>query len=814
MDGHPGGAGRPLSLVIPAYNEEGAIGQAIAEADEALQRLGVDYEILIVDDGSRDRTAEIVAAAAENRSRVRLLRHGENKGYGAALRTGFEAACFPYVAFTDADCQLDLADLALLLPLADRYPVVAGYRVDRKDPALRRFLSWGYNLLARRLLGTRVRDCDCALKIFRRDCLDRLMPEARGFFVNTEMLSRARQLGYGVAEVGVRHRPRLRGQSKVSFWDVPRTLKSLLPFWWSRVLFPGPATGSSGTASTAFTRRSSALLGLVLVAAGLLFFARLRNPLLEPEEARYAEIPRQMMTEGHFLVPTLHGQPYYHKPPLLYWLVMGSYSLFGVEDWAARLVPCLAGFLTVLVAFCWGHGVLGKRAAFIGSLILCLSARFIYLGRMLTLDSLLCLWVISALAAAHVSLRSERLSWSWWLLSACCCGLGILTKGPVAIILVAVPILLFVQLNQRSRQASRACFLIYLATAALVAAPWYLLTALYDSSFLGFFLWTHNVVRYVAPYDHPRPIWFYLPDVLLGMFPWSLLLPSLTVYLFRQSRVLAAHRPPAVGFCLLASLTCLCFFSASGCKRAGYILPVFPTLALALGGYTDAVLPRRGMAGGGLGSRVSRMALGRLAAWATLAGLAVGGVAALVAVAAGLCKPATGLALAVLAALTFTACCKLGGSFSPEASWASCCATTFILLLLAVHQVLPGYARKFSLRKQARTHFEMARAGDRPVVCYPHGWDSVTFYLRRRDVKVYGSDEKEKLIADLRAHPDTLLFVKSDDQADRSSKQCLSDLLRELPPSLEFVPQGRPGIATAGTLRRRRLPPDMLLAEN
>src|SRR6185437_4889943 len=102
---------------------------------------------------------------------TRLIGHPANRGYGAALRTGFEAARCELVAFTDADCQFDLTDLAAMVPLAERFPVVVGSRADRKDPWRRRFLSRGYNWLARRLLGTRVRDVDCALKVFRREAL-------------------------------------------------------------------------------------------------------------------------------------------------------------------------------------------------------------------------------------------------------------------------------------------------------------------------------------------------------------------------------------------------------------------------------------------------------------------------------------------------------------------------------------------------------------------------------------------------------------------------------------------------------------------
>ena len=163
MDGRTNpAAGRRLSLVLPAYNEEAGIRQAVVEADDALAALTDDYEILVVDDGSRDATAAVVVELTTLRPRVRLLRHETNRGYGAALRTGFEAARFDLVAFTDADCQFYLADLDRLIPLTDRCPVAVGWREVREDSRLRCFLSRGYNVLTRTLLGKGVRDCDCA----------------------------------------------------------------------------------------------------------------------------------------------------------------------------------------------------------------------------------------------------------------------------------------------------------------------------------------------------------------------------------------------------------------------------------------------------------------------------------------------------------------------------------------------------------------------------------------------------------------------------------------------------------------------------
>src|SRR5258707_11746700 len=365
---------RRISLILPAYNEAAGIRQAIAEADNSLRELVSDYEILVVDDGSADGTAAVVEEVARQRSHVRLLGHDRNRGYGAALRTGFDAARFEFVAFTDADCQFHLADLGRLLPLAESHPVVVGYRVDRKDPPRRRILSWGYNLVVRGLLGTRVRDCDCALKVFRREVLPALRPETDGFFVNTEMLTKAQQRGFRVAEVGVCHRPRLHGTSTVSMLQVPRVLAALLPFWWARVLFPA----MQSVESVSFGLGPRAAVFLLALIAGVLFFSQLQAPLLEPQEPRYAEIAREMQADGRVVVPVLNQEADLDEPPLLYWLVMASYSLFGVSDAAARLVPGLAGVLTVVCTYLWGRRAVGERAAFCGALMLSLSARFVY----------------------------------------------------------------------------------------------------------------------------------------------------------------------------------------------------------------------------------------------------------------------------------------------------------------------------------------------------------------------------------------------------------------------------------------------------
>jgi dolichol-phosphate mannosyltransferase len=778
-----------LSLVLPAFNEEAGIAQAVLEADDALAGLVADYEVLVVDDGSNDRTAAVVEELATTRRRFRLLRQDKNRGYGAALRAGFEAARFELVAFTDADCQFHLSDLERLLPLTDRCPVAVGYREDRQDAWRRRLLSRGYNLLARTLLGTRVRDIDCALKVFRRDALAKLLPDSPGFFVNTEMLTRARQLRMHVAEVGVRHRPRAQGASKVSLVAVPRTLGELLPFWWSRVLFAGRDIRDGKAPWTA--------LAVLLAVAVLLFLTRLRVPLLEPQEARYAEIPRQMLAEGRFVVPVLHGQPYLDKPPLLYWLVMASYRVFGVSDWAARLVPGVGGVLTVLLTYLWGRRVAGHRAAFWGALILCLSMRFVYLGRMLNMDGLLAVWVTAALASAHLALRGMRPRWRWWLISAAACALGVLTKGPVAIVLVAAPVVLYRLLDARCSRVSPRHGLAYLAVVLALAGPWFVAAARLDGGFAGYFFWMHNVVRFVAPFDHAEPMWYFLPGLFLGLLPWTLLVPGLLRFVGRRSFRTATRRPPALGFFLLAFLSAFAFFSASGCKRPAYILPALPPLALALGCYLNAVLPRSAWPGlRGVVVRGSRLAFP-----AAAVSLAVGVGIGLVAAATRFVPPLTALVLAAvglagIAALTYA---------RRRVTWPVAALTSFAVLFVGIQILLPEYNRRFALRTHLRAEAGAFRDERLTVICYPQRWDSVSFYLPDAEVKVFAAHEQQQLLAELRETPRALVAVRSG--------RALKEIVSGLPNELEFVSGSTDAAVVVGRVRARVSPADVRLAE-
>jgi glycosyltransferase involved in cell wall biosynthesis len=206
---------RSLSFFFPAYNEEGNLGPMVEQAFAVLPNFVSEYEIIIVDDGSQDGTAQEAEALAAAHPEVRYIRHDTNRGYGEALRSGLRAARYDAVFFTDGDQQFDLAELALAWPLLRDSDVVVGYRIKRADPAQRLFIAWTYNhVFLRVLFGMRLRDVDCAFKLMRREVTETVNPRSGGAFFSAEFLLRAQRRGFKLVEVGVDHYPRTRGLAK------------------------------------------------------------------------------------------------------------------------------------------------------------------------------------------------------------------------------------------------------------------------------------------------------------------------------------------------------------------------------------------------------------------------------------------------------------------------------------------------------------------------------------------------------------------------------------------------------------------------
>ena len=202
---------RSLSVILPAYNEEALIADTLTTVTTTLSNWGCDFEVIVVNDGSKDATGEIVEAIAATDPRIRPITHSTNKGYGAALVTGFEAVSKETAFFMDSDGQFDIHDLARFFPLIEEYDAVLGYRIDRQDTWMRKLNAWGWKQLVRFMFGVHVRDIDCAFKLYRSDFFQAYHLETRGAMINTEILYKLARSGRTSVEVGVRHLPRRAG---------------------------------------------------------------------------------------------------------------------------------------------------------------------------------------------------------------------------------------------------------------------------------------------------------------------------------------------------------------------------------------------------------------------------------------------------------------------------------------------------------------------------------------------------------------------------------------------------------------------------
>jgi glycosyltransferase involved in cell wall biosynthesis len=231
-----------ITVVLPAFNEEEALPRTVEGFAEALPEFVPDWEIVVADDGSVDRTPDVCAELARRfEGRVRSVRLAENQGYGAALSAGIAAAQKEWILLSDADGQFDPRDLAAFLPHAARGPIVVGFRTTRAEGRGRQFTSGVFNATARVMFGFSVRDIDCAFKLIDAAMLKSVPLTCRRYLVNTEILHAFARSGFPPVQVGVRHRARAGGESKIGFADVPRSLREMVKLRLRLWRLPRPA---------------------------------------------------------------------------------------------------------------------------------------------------------------------------------------------------------------------------------------------------------------------------------------------------------------------------------------------------------------------------------------------------------------------------------------------------------------------------------------------------------------------------------------------------------------------------------------------
>lgn len=210
-----------LSVMFPCYNEEDNVERTTMAALMACERLVDDYEIVIVNDGSKDRTGEIADRLSAEYPRVRAVHNRPNRGYGGALARGFREARKDWVFYTDGDGQFDFDELENVLPMIAKYDIVSGYRMDRQDSFLRKLNAKAWGVLVKAVFfGMKIRDIDCAYKLYPKSFIDRIELRSTGALIDTEMLAKATYMGYSIGQIGVHHYPRTAGQQTGANWRV------------------------------------------------------------------------------------------------------------------------------------------------------------------------------------------------------------------------------------------------------------------------------------------------------------------------------------------------------------------------------------------------------------------------------------------------------------------------------------------------------------------------------------------------------------------------------------------------------------------
>ena len=344
--------------------------------------------------------------------------------------------------------------------------------------------------------------------------------------------------------------------------------------------------------------RRGPLLALLLVFALAWFGTLEQRRLINPDEGRYAEIPREMVATGDWLTPRLNGIKYFEKPALQYWATATAFTVFGEHQWTARLWPALTGFLGVLATAFATARLFGAQAGLIAGAVMAGSMLWNVIGHVNTLDMGVSFFLAAAVFALCLAQRDEvnviedspeSRRWqdaSWALLA-----LAILSKGLIGLVLPAATVVAYAAWQRDWGIILRIRPLRGLLILLAITAPWFIAVSLANPEFAHFFFIHEHFERFLTKaHGRYQPMWYFIPILLLGMLPWlGSLLPGLAAG-FRRD---AGHRFQPQRFLLVWAALVFVFFSASSSKLASYILPIFPALAALIGLYLAGYGPSR-----------------------------------------------------------------------------------------------------------------------------------------------------------------------------------------------------------------------------
>ncbi len=478
-------------------------------------------------------------------------------------------------------------------------------------------------------------------------------------------------------------------------------------------------------------------LTIYAVLAAILYLPGLGRPALwEPDEGRYGEIAREMVTSGDYVTPRDDFELYFEKPPLVYWAEAAAIQIFGVNEFAVRLPAALFSIVQVVVTAALAEAMLGAAAGFFAALVLALSPLFFGFARFATLDPALAFFLTAALAAFYAAAREDSLSppssRRWMLISAAMLALGTLAKGPIALLLGGAIALAWLASERRLRQVAQMPLVWCLVIYAAIVVPWFVLAEARNPGFMHFFIVHEHLERYVASSEHGWGPWFFVPIVIGGTWPWIFFVP-LGWSAMRAGDGLPegakdrSGRRAAARFLAIWFVVVFVFFSIPRSKLGSYILPALAPLGI-VAGYGLARMPALGAA--------SRR---RLLAVVAIANLTL--AAALFVFAEFVLAPINpelgidGLLIGGVVAAGGIAMYSIGRAASRAAYAIGAIALTMVAVMPLAERLREDASSISTYRSLART-VQPYLAGDCTLASYRHYVQALPFYTRRRETRV------------------------------------------------------------------------------
>lgn len=353
---------KKLSVFFPLANEEGSVEAVVKKAVGVLDGLKLEYEIILVNDGSQDQTSAIIDRLVKTNAKIRATHHPKNLGYGEALKSGFYNAKYDTIVYTDGDGQFDFSEVSKFLEKIDDYDLLIGYRIKRQDPFFRILFKEGWKLALFAFFRLTLKDVDCGFKMVKKSVLEKIthLQSQRGAMINAELAIKAKKAGFKIGQVGVNHYPRLSGKpTGANIGVIFKSFVDLVKLWWElkeqKIYF-------------------IAFLGVIFLASFFRLYKIDQYMIFLGDEGRDAQVIKAMVDIGHFPLigpPTSVGNIY--LGPLYYYMMLFPMLLFGLSPVAASVMVAVIGVLTVALIYYLGKNWFNRKAALISSFLYAIS---------------------------------------------------------------------------------------------------------------------------------------------------------------------------------------------------------------------------------------------------------------------------------------------------------------------------------------------------------------------------------------------------------------------------------------------------------